>query len=114
MSTTVSVSHYEYQGQVYSPAFSEPLSPLSTTSSTSSNPSSPRSKRRDFDDCENEDPFEYSSKAPKYANKYEEMLQPLSPVTMLPLKFSKPLPLKTHLRDIDEKYRCEIPMERYL
>ena len=102
MSTTVSVSHYEYQGQVYSPAFSEPPSPMSTTSSTSSNPSSPRLKRRDFDDCEN-DEFEYRTKVPRYANKYEEMLQPLSPVTILPSKINRPLPLKTHISDYDEK-----------
>ena len=75
---------------------------MSTSSSTSSNPSSPRSKRRDFDDCEDEE-FEYRTKIPKYANKYEEMLQPLSPVTILPSKTSRPLPLKTHLSDYDEK-----------
>ena len=84
MSTTVSVSHYEYQGQVYSPAFSEPSSPMSTSSS---NPPSPRLKQRDFDEG---DFCEFQSKAPRFANKYEEMLQPLSPVTTLPYKVIQP------------------------
>jgi hypothetical protein len=102
MSTTVSVSHYEYQGQVYSPAFSEPSSPMSTTDSTSSsNPSSPRLNRRDFDDGEL---CEFRNKVPRFANKYEEMLQPLSPVTILPTPHNvKPLPLKTHISDHDIK-----------
>ncbi len=94
MSTTVSVSHYEYQGQVYSPAFSEPPSP---SSSTSSNPASPRLRKRDFED----NTCEFRSKVPKYANKYEEMLQPLSPVTILSSGVKRPLPAKTHLGDFD-------------
>ena len=99
MSTTVCASTYEYQGQVYSPAFSEPSSPMSTSSQeTSSQPSSP--KRRDFEDFEEE---EFVSKRPKFANKYEEMLQPICPVKTLPsfnLKKHR-LPKKTHVSDVD-------------
>ena len=38
----------------------------------------------------NSDLCEFRSKVPKYANKYEEMLQPLSPVTTLPYKVIQP------------------------
>ena len=74
MSTTIKFNHYEFQGQVYSPAFSEPNSPISTDSNASSNPGSPNFERKSQ---------EFKSKVPKYANKYEEMLQPMSPVTFL-------------------------------
>ena len=76
MSTTVCASNYEYQGQVYSPAFSEPSSPMSST--TSSQPPSPKP------DLEYDFEEEFVSKRPKFANKYEEMLQPLDPVRTLP------------------------------
>ena len=101
MSTTVSVSHYEYQGQVYSPAFSEPSSPMSTSSS---NPPSPRLKQRDFDEG---DLCEFQSKVPRFANKYEEMLQPLSPMTILPTNVKRPLPTKTHLSDYDVELQSQ-------
>ena len=104
MSTTVSVSHYEYQGQVYSPAFSEPSSPMSTSSTSSSNPPSPRLKQRDFDEG---DLCEFQSKVPRFANKYEEMLQPLSPMTILPTNVKRPLPTKTHLSDYDVELQSQ-------
>lgn len=92
MSTEICFQPYKYQGQVYSPAFSEPLSPSWSSSSEDSEddfaPESPMStassqkslKRSNSDGqlCE------FRSKIPKYANKYEEMLQPLSPATTLP------------------------------
>ena len=72
---------------------------MSTSSQeTSSQPPSP--KRRDFEDFEEE---EFVSKRPKFANKYEEMLQPICPVKTLPsfnLKKHR-LPKKTHVSDVD-------------
>merc|ERR1711894_710521 len=101
MSTTVCASNYEYQGQVYSPAFSEPSSPMSST--TSSQPPSPKPDLKyDFEE-------EFVSKRPKFANKYEEMLQPLDPVRTLPChqikhnSRSKVVPKKTHQSNVDKK-----------
>ena len=103
MSTTVSFNHYEFQGQVYSPAFSEPSSPMSTTSSSAStsNPPSPQLKRREFHDSDEKDLCEFKSKVPKFANKYEEMLQPLTPVTIL--SSERPMPKRTCKSDYDPK-----------
>ena len=85
----VSANHYEYQGQVYSPAFSEPASPASSTSSA---PSSPKLER-------------FVNKRPRFANKYEEALQPLSPVkTILP---NRPLPRPTHTSGLDVSLQCQ-------
>merc|ERR1711894_716912 len=103
MSTTVCASNYEYQGQVYSPAFSEPSSPMSST--TSSQPPSPKPDLKyDFEE-------EFVSKRPKFANKYEEMLQPLDPVRILPShqivkhnnKSKQLVPKKTHQSNVDKK-----------
>ena len=110
MSTTVSSSHYEYQGQVYSPAFSEPSSPMSISSSTSSsNPPSPRLS---------DDRLQFRSKVPKYANKYEESLQPLSPVTILKCQ---DLPRRTAVSPFDSELQSQFEdirnneeMERFL
>merc|ERR1719245_2011979 len=100
MATTYSANPYEYQGQVYSPAFSEPSSPASSTSSA---PSSPKlSRRLPASD-------EFVSKRPKFAHKYEEMLQPLSPVTTLPSsqKLLRPMPRQTHKSRLDVKLQCQ-------
>ena len=84
---SISVQPYTYQGQVYSPAFSDdhpsedsadeyespPLSPASPCSPSRSPPRKRKTSCQDF-----------VSKRPRFANKYEEMLQPLSPVTTLP------------------------------
>jgi len=83
ISTTVCASNYEYQGQVYSPAFSEPSSPMSSSSTTSSEPPSPKPSNHDYHDYFEEEEV-FVSKRPKFANKYEEMLQPLDPVRILP------------------------------
>ncbi len=112
MSTTVSVSNYAYQGQVFSPAFSEPASPISDTSA--SPPASPRSDDGDDPTCYNvkdkkrpsrvnrdiEDDLEFVTKKPKYANKYEAMLRPLRPSTVIK---PKSLPVKTHKSPVDER-----------
>ena len=79
--------HYEYQGQVYSPAFSEPSSPVSSTNSSA--PGSPQLKRAHSE-------LEFVSQRPRFANKYEEMLQPLSPVTVLPALRNSMPPRRTH------------------
>ena len=116
MSTYVTCYNYKYQGQVLSPAFSEPASPCSSTSSCYSDgemepdspfgiaPMSPKSpststticdnnkqlanvnkRKRSHSDGEvNQQQREFRTKVPRFANKYEEMLQPLSPVTTLP------------------------------
>ena len=129
MSTHVTCYNYNYQGQVLSPAFSEPASPCSSTSSscysdgemepdspdfgpispkspstmTCISPKSPTStmtcdnnkpplnvnkRKRSHSDGEVIDQRhqrqEFRTKVPRFANKYEEMLQPLSPVTTLP------------------------------
>ena len=89
MSTTICTNKYEYQGQVYSPAFSEPSSPAMSTSSMDSTSQPPSPKRKEIDDYEEES---YVSKRPKFANKYEEMLQPLCPVKTLKYK----VPKRTH------------------
>ena len=127
MSTHVTCYNYNYQGQVLSPAFSEPGSPCSSTSSCysegemepdspfgiDSTPISPKSpsttttmmtcdtnnkqlanvnkRKRSHSDGEvqvniqnQNQRGEFRTKVPRYANRYEEMLQPLSPVTTLP------------------------------
>ena len=90
---------YEYQGQVYSPAFSEPSSPASSTGSSA--PGSPQleSRRKRMEPAASE--MEFVSQRPRFANKYEEMLQPLSPVTVLPLRSS--IPHRTHRSSLDVK-----------
>lgn len=98
MSTVVSSSNYEYQGQVYSPAFSEPASPMSTTSDVSSDspPTSPRpddADRRTYEDLEETRPR--ANKRPRFANKYEEQLQPLAPATSLSCGTVR-MPVQTH------------------
>jgi hypothetical protein len=127
MSTTVCVSNYEYQGQVYSPAFSEPSSPAMSTTSESTPPTSPCAKRNlisdeDSEDLEDEDLDtvnnvkkakrfnqddssldQYRSRVPRFANKYEAMLQPLRPVTTLMSRVRRPLPSRTHKSEVDIK-----------
>ena len=46
------------------------------------------------------------SRRPKFANKYEEMLQPLSPVTTLPSKVR--CPQKTHLSHTDPRLQNQL------
>ena len=170
MSEEISYSNYLYQGQVYSPAFSDPpspSSPMSTTSDTTvasstqiDNCDSERSssvissdmsptnnepkpcsasttniendrlalpssissdnKRSDciatktsyqndredllFQTAQN--PFsslQNNLSRPKFPTKYHEMLQPLSPVTTLPVEsvIRRPLPNKTHITEHD-------------
>ena len=105
MSTEICVENYTFKGQVYSPAFSEPSSPSSIYSDFEEDMDSlsPMSTCSDFncDESQNNQQkststtsmkrsnsdgelTKFRSKVPKYANKYEEMLQPLSPVTTLP------------------------------
>jgi len=110
MSTTVCASNYEYQGQVYSPAFSEPSSPMSSSSTTSSEPPSPKPSNHDYHDYFEEEEV-FVSKRPKFANKYEEMLQPLDPVRILPShqivkhnnRSKQLVPKKTHQSNVDKK-----------
>lgn len=109
MSTEICVENYTFKGQVYSPAFSEPSSPSSIYSDFEDMDSlSPMSTCSDFncDESQNNhqkststsmkrsnsdgDLTKFRSKVPKYANKYEEMLQPLSPVTTLPCTIIPP------------------------
>ena len=109
MSTEVCVENYTFKGQVYSPAFSEPSSPSSIYSDFEDMDSlSPMSTCSDFncDESQNNQQkststsmkrsnsdgelTKFRSKVPKYANKYEEMLQPLSPVTTLPCTIIPP------------------------
>ena len=109
MSTEICVENYTFKGQVYSPAFSEPSSPSSIYSDFEDTDSlSPMSTCSDFncDESQNNlqkstttsikrsnsdgDLTKFRSKVPKYANKYEEMLQPLSPVTTLPCTIVPP------------------------
>jgi hypothetical protein len=135
MSSVVCVSNYEYQGQVYSPAFSEPSSPSNSSisdeadieyimDSIDSNPVSPMSSigsscdsastteaggslstTRQLIKRSNSDSSldEYRSKMPRFANKYEALLQPLSPVTTLPVEARRPLPPRTHKSAHDVK-----------
>ena len=109
MSTEICVENYTFKGQVYSPAFSEPSSPSSIYSDFEDMDSlSPMSTCSDFncDESQNNQQkststsmkrsnsdgelTKFRSKVPKYANKYEEMLQPLSPVTTLPCTIIPP------------------------
>ena len=115
MSTTVSVSNYEYQGQVFSPAFSEPASPVMSEGSASP-PMSPRSddgedfivntpdNRKRSSDASleaDDDQWLFVTKRPKYANKYEAMLQPLPSV--ISYKSKRKMPSKTHQSPVDPK-----------
>ena len=111
MSTEICVENYTFKGQVYSPAFSEPSSPSSIYSDFEEDMDSlsPMSTCSDFNCDESQNNQQKStsttsmkrsnsdgeltrfrSKVPKYANKYEEMLQPLSPVTTLPCTIIQP------------------------
>jgi hypothetical protein len=169
MSEEISYSNYLYQGQVYSPAFSDPpspSSPMSTSSDTgtssiqseiqhsedqstlstnmspvyteenssSSSHESTDNKRLPFtssklsdnsglkcnanksscneseDDnsssLSNQNTFsntQVRSSRLKFPTKYHEMLQPLSPVTTLPVEevIRRPLPNKTHITEHD-------------
>ena len=169
MSEEISYSNYLYQGQVYSPAFSDPpspSSPMSTTSDTATsssiqsesnssedqnsvisrmspafsdtssclNPQNPATNkvfsssqssdknilrqeeyRNDNRATRNSQTFHNSSQntfsnfqgnpsKPKFPTKYHEMLQPLSPVTTIPVEeevIRRPLPNKTHVTEHD-------------
>ena len=167
MSEEISYSNYLYQGQVYSPAFSDPpspSSPMSTSSDTgtssiqsdhsedqsalstnmspvykeanpcSSSHTSTDNKRIPFtssklsdtsglkndanksscNGCEDDNSSnptshntfsnpQVNSSRLKFPTKYHEMLQPLSPVTTLPVEevIRRPLPNKTHITEHD-------------
>lgn len=123
MSTVVCSNNYIYQGQVYSPAFSEPSSPSSMSSSSGdlddSPPISPMSMSSSdmspssVSDCDQDSKsprlkrsnsdgsLGYINKQPRFATKYDELLQPLSPVTTLPVQSRKPLPIRTHRSEHD-------------
>ena len=167
MSEEISYSNYLYQGQVYSPAFSDPpspSSPMSTTSDTAtssvqsenhstedqnsvlpnmspvydetsscpspknpgststsiSSQSSDKTMRQTENRCDNRanrntnnyqnqsqnsfSNFQGNASKPKFPTKYHEMLQPLSPVTTLPVEeevIRRPLPNKTHITEHD-------------
>lgn len=91
---SISVHPYTYQGQVYSPAFSDQDQSDSSDEGESLAPSSPLqsspvcsprpTRKRKYSIGNAGQRPEFISQRPKYANKYEEMLQPLSPVTTLP------------------------------
>ena len=98
---SISVHTYTYQGQVYSPAFSD-VDPSEAEESSSDesdcSPLPPPSsnppqhlKRRLSTEV-------FVSKRPRFANKYEEMLQPLSPVTTLPCR-SVPVPVPVKVNE---------------
>ena len=92
---SISVHPYTYQGQVYSPAFSdvdasEAEESSSDESEASPLPPPPSTPSQSLKRKLSSDKF--VSKRPKYANKYEEMLQPISPVTTLPCQ-SIPVPV---------------------
>ena len=84
---SISVHPYTYQGQVYSPAFSDQDQSDSSDEAESLPPPSPpprqisMTRKRKFSIGHHGQ--EFISQKPKFANKYEEMLQPLSPVTTL-------------------------------
>jgi len=170
MTEEISYSTYSYQGQVYSPAFSDPpspSSPMSTTSDTTTtasiqsdsyspeeegfesadmspvyneeSPSSSSNASIDvhslasisssssdkggfehkidnsaFNSHKDNHEFNHSSQntfsslqgsasKPKFPTKYHEMLQPLSPVTTLPVDevIRRPLPNRTHVTEHD-------------
>ena len=172
MTEEISYSNYLYQGQVYSPAFSDPpspSSPMSTSSDTvttasiqsdsyspeevsveaedmspiyneetpssssnasvdahtlSSIPSSTSDKRGSeqtvdnsaFNNRKASHAFNHSSQnsfsalqgsasKPRYPTKYHKMLQPLSPVTTLPVEevIRRPLPNRTHVTEHDQQ-----------
>ena len=93
MSTAISVFNYEFQGQVLSPAFSPPPSPVSDSNDSVEGDddapavSKPRpSKRRMPRQQQQSNSRSFVNKKPKFPTRYHEMLQPLSPVTMLPVK----------------------------
>ena len=82
---------------------SDPPSPISWASDcdetvTTSLPDKKRSSSHFEDDNENNRRYApYVNKKPKFATKYDEMLQPLSPMTYLPVEsLMLPLPNKTH------------------
>lgn len=100
MSTTICLYNYEYQGQVLSPAFSDPPSPVRDddlvhcpTSDDDEEVSRNGSKRRrrtstssgsEAEDCGEANVFR--NKKPRFPTKYHERLQPLSPSTVLPVR----------------------------
>merc|ERR1711936_514305 len=80
---------------------------MSSSSTTSSEPPSPKPSNHDYHDYFEEEE-EFVSKRPKFANKYEEMLQPLDPVRTLPCHQIKhnsrsKVPKKTHQSNVDKK-----------
>ena len=88
MTAAISVSNYEFQGQVLSPAFSDPPSPPPSPMSTSSDQDG--SSSTDFSASHNFDEETTSRRTfvngkPKYPTKYHELLLPLSPATSLPV-----------------------------
>ncbi len=108
MSERISSSNYTFQGQVLSPAFSPPPSPSSDAESTNSvdevdsrrqQPAMPK-KRRMSQQQQQQQKQVFVNKKPKFPTKYHEMLQPLSPVTTLPVwsrnqqRHYQPLPVK--------------------
>ena len=60
-----------------------------------------------FPSCSDSVIQEFKSKVPKFANKYEEMLQPLSPVTTLPCEVVSPRQSRGHGIARDEKLQTE-------
>ena len=115
MSTTICMYNFEYNGQVYSPAFSDPPSPKDSDeeheTSSSPPPTSPltssaatswqrnlKNKRTADNMSESgEQGYKFVNKKPKYPTKFHEMLQPLSPVTTLPVDtVVGPVPSRTH------------------
>jgi hypothetical protein len=82
---------------------SDPPSPSSWTSECEDQSFSSSNKKRSsnhFEDEESEasrvpEYHPYVNKKPKFATKYDEMLQPMSPMTYLPVE-SVMIPMKTH------------------
>ena len=120
MSQTVCINNYEYNGHVYSPAFSEPPSPsasdfnseaedLHETSSSpppvtallpptplaSSSPTTaPQSQQRSRHCKKRSRTAEAASphvnKKPRFPTKYHELLQPMEPITTMPVTTIRP------------------------
>jgi hypothetical protein len=91
----VSVCNYEFKGQIYSPAFSEPESPPASPESSHISVAPIRQER----DASDHLLSSYSNKQPKFPTKYHEMLQPLNPITTLRVKAILP----THKSTVNAK-----------
>ena len=77
---------------------SDPPSPSSWTSECEEPSFSSSNKKRSSNHFEDEERVQYQpyvNKKPKFATKYDEMLQPLSPMTYLPVE-SVMVPMRTH------------------